>query len=152
MCDIDYLSTSQVNDPKTLARYIQQQTGTPWATLQDMVLLQKKCKVFFSHYPHLSYETLCHVADWAHRRKRRFSNVWKVVDAFRYAYQDGSLPEVDARVPDHKLEEQISEALNVETDSDWRMQLIATRSEKTRREVFSNWQTNRQPQLVGVGM
>lgn len=148
---LDYLSVNEVNDPVTLSRYIEQQTGTPWATYQDMALLRKKCKEFFKRYPYLDYSTLCHVADWAHRRKRRYSNVWKIVDSFRYAYEDGALPEVNHRrhnEPD--LENGIEEALLIETDRRWRTMLIATDNIKVRKEVLENWRIQRQPLLTAA--
>lgn len=145
---IDYMTTSKVDSPEKLCDYICQTTGTPWATLKDQFTMRKKCNQFFTQYPHLDYSTLCHVADWCQRRRRRYSHVWKVVDAFRYAYEDGALPEVDRRVlPNLDIESQIVEALNVETDKVWRMRLIGTDGQRFRKEVLEDWLTMREPKL-----
>lgn len=149
MGELDYVEINQVNDPDVLARYIQQKTGTPWPTWKDRAILRKKCKEFFEHYPHLDYRTLCHVADWCARKKRRFSNVWKVIDAFRFAYEDGALPEVDrGRIADKSTDERIQEALEVETDSMWRSMLIGTQDVNVRKEVLEQWLESRKPLLT----
>lgn len=146
---IDFVSIDQVDNPDLLIRYICQRTGTPWATGKDIAIVRKKCKEFFLQYPHCDYSTLCRVADWAARRKRRYSNVWKVIDAFRYAYEDGALPEVDRKVrKDPLLEEEISGALEVETDRVWRMRLLATDDVNSRKEVLDAWMQMRKPVLV----
>lgn len=149
MGSLDLVSTGEVTNPDLLARYICQTTGTPWASIKDLCVMKKKCKEFFQHYPHLDYSTLCHVADWAQRRKKRYSHVWKVVDAFRYAYEDGALPEVDNKIQcDAEVEEGIERALEVETDGVWRTQLIATQSVRARKEVLEDWIQMRKPRLV----
>lgn len=146
---LDYLSTPDVHNSETLATYIEQQTGTPWATNQDRLILKKKCNEFFQRYPYLDYEALCHLTDWCHRRRRRFSNVWKVLDQFRYAYEDGALPEVNTRRRvDPQLEQDIEEALSLETDSEWRAMISGTPNLKVRKEVLENWRIKRRPLLV----
>lgn len=145
---IDSVTIKQVDSPEKLTDYICQTTGTPWATIKDQVLMRKKCNEFFERYPHLDYSTLCHVADWCKRRRRRYSHAWKVVDAFRYAYEDGALPEVDQRVrPEPEVESGIEEALEMETDRIWRMRLIGTDGQKFRREVLEDWLVKRKPKL-----
>lgn len=148
MCDIDYVSIIDVKDPVLLARYIEQRVGTPWATAKDVAILRKKCKEFFEHYPHLTYGALCHAADWAHKKKKRLSHVWKVVDMFRYAYEDGFVPEADRTEIESPIAMAIDEALAVETDDIWRTRLIATDDAKVRKEVLDRWQTTRRPQLL----
>jgi hypothetical protein len=150
MCDIDYVSIGEVQDANALARYIEQRTGAPWASIKDMSILRKKCKEFFEHYPHCDWTTLCHVADWCQRKRKRYSHVWKVVDAFRYAYEDGALPEVDQGYRNRNLEREIADALEQETDRLWRMRLIGTRGIDARKEVLQSWRMKREPQLVGL--
>ena len=146
---IDYVSIEQVDSPDLLTRYICQTTGTPWASGRDIGIVRKKCKEFFEQYPYLDYSALCHVADWVARRKKRYSHVWKVIDAFRYAYEDGALPEVDRRTkPDPQIEEEIDRALEVETDRVWRMRLIGTEDVNSRKEVLDAWLTMRKPVLL----
>lgn len=149
MGGLDYLTSSDVTDADSLCTYIEQQTGTPWATYKDKMVLKKKCKEFFVRYPYLDYSTLCHVTDWCKRNKRRYSNVWKVIDQYRYAYQAGALPEVnDRRFLEPDMEKAIEEALQVETDLNWRMMLVRTQNLTVRKEVLDNWRIQRQPLLM----
>lgn len=150
MCEMDYVTIGQVNDAQTLARYIEQTTGTPWATLQDIILLKKKSKEFFTRYPYLDYSTLCHIADWCQRKRRRYSNVWKVIDSFRYAYEDGALPEIDMARQDPILEHNICVAVEKEPDQLWRMKLMGERGIDARKELLDNWRRTREPMLAGM--
>lgn len=151
MSALDYLTPEQVTTSDLLCTYIEQQTGTPWSSGKDIALFRKKCKEFFEHYPYLDYQSLVHVADWCRRTKRRYSHTWKVVDAFRYAYADGALPEVDhRRHVDPNMEAEIEEAITLETDDTWKRQLICTQNVQTRKEVLDNWRTHRKPLLTAV--
>jgi len=143
----ELLAEGDVHDPEGLARYIQQITGTPWPTLEDMILLKKKCKEFFELYPHVDYVTLCHVANWAKRKKKRFSNVWKCVDAYRWAWEDGAIPEI-ANNCDRQTERLIGDALSVETDELWRNALISTEDGNVRKDLVERWLIRRKPVVM----
>lgn len=125
------------------ANYVQQKIGVPWPTLQDMKILRGKIKEFFSHYPKATFHTLCRIVDWARARRRRFDRVWKVVEAFRLAWVDGALPELNPSDRDDSVEARIAAALEAETDQVWRQWLIGAEGTKARREVVEDWEDQR---------
>lgn len=149
MCDVDYLSIADVQDPKTLARYISQRTGVPYPNNSEMMILRKKVKDFFVQHPHLNYSTLCRVADWSVRKRRRFGNAWRVVEAWKWAYEQGAIPEVDEqRHADPKTDRAICEVLAIEKDPAWRLRFQGTQDRRIRRELLKKWTQTRQPQLL----
>lgn len=148
MCDIDYLSITEVSDPITLSRYIQQRTGAPAPTIKEMVMFRKKVSAFFVSYPHLGYPTLCRVADWASRNRRRYATVWHCVNDWKYAYARGAIPEIDdQKHADPKTDQAIGEVLAMEQDPTWRLRFMGTQDRTIRRELLKTWTQTRQPQL-----
>lgn len=135
---------SDAPDPvAAFAEYAQQKLGVPWPTANDMRILRKKVTEFFGHYPRLTITTLCRVVDWAKSRRRRFDRVWKVVEAFRYAYKDGFLPELDPAGRDEDVETRIAAALAVETDPNWRRWLIVADGVTARTKTITDWEHER---------
>lgn len=138
----DKVATAQ--DPVlAFAEYAQQTLGVPWPTIADLKILRLKINEFFEHYPRLNYFTLCRVVTWAKARHRRFKRVWCVVEAFRDAYLDGALPELDPNHSEASVEERITAALQVETSQAWRRILIGAQGTTTRREMLAKWETER---------
>jgi hypothetical protein len=123
------------------AEYVQQKLGVPWPTAKDMNILRSKIKEFFGHYPKLTYFTLCRIVEWARARHRRYDRVWKVIDAFRYAWKDGALPELDPDRAETTVEERITAALTVETNPMWRRCLIGAAGVEARRRIIDEWET-----------
>lgn len=144
-----YIGTVDVTNVETYAQYVQQTTGTPWPSIADMSVLRKKTDEFFMAYPHCDWVTLCHVADWAKRRRRRYASVWRVLAAFPYAWEDGAIPEL-YRITDQTTEAGITEALTIETDYVWRRVLSCTEDGNKRKELLDQWLTTRKPTLVGA--
>ena len=142
-----YLAAADVTDAATFAQFAQQNLGTPWATKKDMVLLTKRSNDFFAHYPHCQWDTLCRVVMWAKRKRKRFAYVWQTVDAFRWAWQDGAIPELE-RTVDDAVEDRIKEALTIETTKYWLSLLVGTENRNQRRELIEEWEQERKPQLL----
>lgn len=132
-------------DPvNAFAEFAQQRLGVPWPTQRDMAILRKKIGEFFDHYPRLTFHTLCRVVEWARQRRWRFDRVWKVIDAFRRAWTDGAIPELDpAQQRDERLDASIAQALESETDPVWRRWLIGAEGEDARRKVLEDWRAER---------
>lgn len=147
-----YLSTSQVNDAKTFARYCQQEVGIPYATQANMVILRRHIKGFFEHYPQADYRTLCKLIDWAKARNKRFTAPHILVTAFRSAWKDGFLPELDPKRQniDEQLEEKINKALEIETLPFWRMRLFGATGIEARRNVYTDWKDWKRKQFEHV--
>lgn len=125
------------------AEYAQQKLGVPWPTQKDLAILRHKITEFFTHYPKLTYYTLCRVVEWARSRHRRYDRVWKVIDAFRYAWTDGVLPELDPNQTDDTVEARINAALIVETSPTWRRHLLGATGASARRQIIEEWEAKK---------
>lgn len=133
-------------DPaKAFAEYAQQSLGVPWPSYKDLILLRKKAKEFFEHYPDADWRTLCRVVTWAANRKRRYARVWALVDDFRRAYRDGALPELSPGVvrQSASVQEMVDDALKVETDEVWRRRLLLADGRMQQEEVLAAWRRER---------
>lgn len=132
-------------DPaEAFAGYCEQVAGTPYPTATEMRVLRKKANLFFEQYPQCDWVTLCAVARWTVSRRRRFARVSQIVDQYRYAFEKGAIPELDARnAVDPHLESQITAALFDESDPVWRRRLLLAQSQVDRREVYSMWWNER---------
>ena len=139
------LTPDDVHDAKTFATYCQQTLGIPYPRQQDIRYLHKSLREFFEHYPQADYYTLCRIVEWAKAKKKRYAHVNKLVYAFRYAYADGFLPELDpnSEPVDEQLEELIEAALKEETDDEWRRRLMIARGVTARTEVYQAWKQHR---------
>lgn len=142
---VGMIKPEDVNDAKSFAAYAQQKLGTPYPTGKSISILKKSINEFFEHHPQADYFTLCRVVEWAKAKKKRYPYANQLVYAFRYAYADGYLPELDpnAEIVDEDLEEQIEAALRDETNDEWRRRLITASGITARREVFEAWQKHR---------
>jgi hypothetical protein len=125
------------------AEFVQQKLGVPWPTQKDLAILRKKITEFFEHYPKLTYFTLCRVVEWCRSRHRRYDRVWKVIDAFRYAWTDGVLPELDPDQTDDSVEDRITAALAVETSPTWRRYLLGATGVSARRQIIEEWEAKK---------
>lgn len=125
------------------AEYVQQKLGVPWPTQKDFTILRHKITEFFEHYPKCTYYTLCRVVEWARSRRRRYDRVWKVIDAFRYAWIDGVLPELDPDQTDDNVEARINAALTVETSTWWRRCLLGATGATARRQIIEEWEAKK---------
>lgn len=130
------------------AEYLQQTMGIPWPTIKDMSILRKHTKEFFDHYPNADWYTMCRLANYFRRRKRRFGRVYQVVTEFRDAYRDGALPELDpgyGSASDSQLELNIAEALAGETRPEWVERLIRAEGVEARRGAYELWLQSSSP-------
>lgn len=132
-------------DPvQAYAEYVQQALGVPWPTLKDMMILRRKVKEFFSHYPTLNMFTLCRLVPWAKNRRMRFGRVWAVIECFRDAFKDGAIPELGLDGQrEQPVETRVARALEVETSQTWRRILIGCEGTKTRRLMIDTWERER---------
>lgn len=133
------------DDPAmAFACYCQQIMGTPWPTIKDQVVLRKAAAEFFEYYPHATWHTLCKVALWCKQKKKRCPRVHLVVNAFRDAWADGALPELDANRTDTSLEDKIKALLESgELDEGWRARFARTTGTEARRAAYEDWVNSR---------
>lgn len=135
------MSPQDVVDAKSFANFAQQKLGIPYPTQKSIAVLNKALKEFFAQYPQADYSTMCRLVEWAISKKKRFAHTYSLVYAFRYAYKDGYLPELDPnreRTNDD-LEALIEEALVVEKDPEWRRRFMVAHGVKARGEVYEAW-------------
>lgn len=132
---------ADVHDARTFAEYAHQKLGIPYPTGKSIATLKKSLNEFFEHYPQADYFTMCRVVDWAAHKRKRYAHAYQLVYAFRYAYQDGFLPELDPNreLTDEELEAAINDALTVERDAEWRRRLIIAHGVEARRHVYEEW-------------
>lgn len=134
------LKPKHVVDAKTFAVYTQQRLGVPTPTIANLVILRKRIKGLFAEYPQMDYGSLCKIVEWAKGKRKRYSQTYQVVAAFRYAWKDGYLPELDPKViQDDTLEANIEAALLVETDPELRRKLHVATTIDGRRYAYQYW-------------
>lgn len=137
--DFARVRAEDVTDLDSLQRFIMQQLGVGYVTKNDAVIYRKKMNELFEHYPQANIGTMLKVVEWAKTRRRRFSRLFQVVEAVRYAYEDGYLPELDpGNRPD--LDERINEILREEEDPEWRRRLLTAQGETAKTALLDQWQ------------
>ena len=88
------IDRKDVVDSKTYARYVQQKLGVPYPTVKNLVILNKAIKDIFEEYPHINYDTLCNLVDWAKAKNKKFAETYSLVSMYRYAWKDGFSPQL----------------------------------------------------------
>ena len=134
---LGFVAPEEVSDPASFCRYVCQTIGTPYA-FKDEIVMRRKVREFFEQYPHCSYGTLVRLVQWARSKKKRPARAWYIIDMARYAWADGALPEMDPQNVDLTLETKIRQALESETDPEWRRRLMTAEGDG-RRVVFQQW-------------
>lgn len=112
--------------------------GIPYPTHTHLNKAKKLLGELFEMYPALTWKGLCQLPLWAKARKKRYAHVLQLINSYRFAYQDGYLPEMDIDYVDRDMEAKIQKALEVESDPDWRRRLLNSRG-KARYEVYERW-------------
>lgn len=149
MAFADLLKREDVVTAEKLAEYCQQQTGIPYPTKAAMGKFKKSCNEFFLQYPNTDYRTLCGVVDWAKNNRKRYSDVSRLIMyGMRFAFADGYLTELDPSNREDHIDNLIIEALQLETDPDWRENIMAARSGRARMDVYNQWLKLRKPVLT----
>lgn len=143
---MDFLApirSSDVKDLKSYSCFCQQTLGVPLLRRTDISALQKQTKDIFNQYPRADWQSFVKVAYWARSRNKRFAHLRQLVACWRYALQDGCLPELAFTYEDSDLEAQIIHAVEIEKDKEWVFSLRAAKGPHAQREVFQAWQTAR---------
>lgn len=128
----------QVEDRDSLQQYIEQQLGVGYVTMKDQAIYRRKVKDCFEHDERITWETMVKTVQWAKTRRKRYSRLHQVVEAVRYAYEDGHLPELDNDV-ETLLDQQIREVLQSESDPDWRRKLLVAQGETAKTAMLAMW-------------
>jgi hypothetical protein len=139
----------KVTDADSAEQYIMQQVGIGHVTAKDGAIFRKKVKEMFEHYPTADWQTLVRTAQWAKARRRRFAHLYQLVEAVRYAYEDGYLPELD---PNNQgdVDEQIQSVLRREQDPNWRRRLLVAQGMQAKVAVLEMWQQVHQGEYESV--
>lgn len=134
------VNREDVVDGKTFARYVQQRLGTPYPTVKNLVILNKAIKDFFESYPHVGYDSLCNMVDWAKAKNKKFAETYSLVSVYRYAWKDGFLPELDpVNVESENFQVKEDELLNNETDPYWRNKIISAQTIEAKEQIYNLW-------------
>lgn len=127
-----------------LSNYMEQILGVGFPTQKDLLVLRKRIKEIFQHYPAADYHTLCRLVRYNKSIKRRFSRVYTVMDSFREAMAAGWLPEL-TNATSETAETHIRRILETETDPRWRARLLACRDDSARHHMIECWESSRVP-------
>lgn len=134
---------AECKDPEwAYAAYCCQLMGIPKPTVKDMATMRSKIRALRDEYPNCSWFTLCRLAQWVKRKKRRVSRVFMVVDKFRDAWADGALPELDRQV-DEDVARLILEGLETEERPKWRARLLLASGSEDPRALYEEWLASR---------
>lgn len=132
------MTKEEVKDPKSYANYVQQNIGTPYPTVKQMVILRKNIKSLFDQYPDADYGTLVRLVEWAKAKNKKFAHSYALVASFRYAWKDGYLPELDPN-PTREIDQAIEAALSKETDEEWCRRLAMASGIEVKTEIYEAW-------------
>lgn len=147
----DRISVEEVVDLESFCSYARQVAGVPYPTKANLGAARKEMKQLFEMYPKLTWKAMCQVVLWAKIKKKRYAHIVQLIRSYRWAYQDGFLPELDAVNEDDELTINIESALERETDPEWRRRLSVSRG-PGRKVVYAAWLKFRSaPTTDGVG-
>lgn len=139
------LKPHEVDTPEKLARFCQEQTGIPYPSGAQIATLKKGINEFFLMYPQATYSSLTNIVLWAKANNKRYSQTATLIKGgLRFAFVDGYLPEIDPKYSQKTLDEQLTDAINVEKDPQKKMMLINSWSQ----EALDIWSNNRQKESV----
>lgn len=136
MSYIDILPLNKVCDAQSFAEFARQNLGVPFLR-KDIAVMNLKAQEFFELNPNANWKTLARTAQWCKSKKFRPRHLSAIIGCARHAWADGYLPELDI-TGDEKLEADIVDALQVETDPYWRQVLIASQG-PARLAVYRDW-------------
>lgn len=127
-----------VTDMESAEQYIKQRVGIAYVTVKDSAIFRRKVKELFEHYPGADWQTLVRATEWAKTRRKRFSRLHQFVEAIRFAYEDGYLPELD---PNYQgdVDEQIQGILREEEDPNWRRRLLIAQGMQAKQLAVEQW-------------
>lgn len=135
---LDEVRQADVKNGKSFAAFCQQNFGVPYATIQDIRILNKKAKDLFAKQPGTDWQTLVSVARWCKTKKRRIARVHGYVDQYRWAWADGAIEIADSQDP--AVEAAIGDILAKETDPVWRSRIMRADGTRAKREVIKQWE------------
>lgn len=127
-----------VKDMDSAEQFIKQQIGIGYVTLKDGVIFRKKVTEMFKNYPGSSWQTLVRTTEWAKSRRKRYARLHELVEAVRFAYADGYLPELDAN-NEEKIDAEIRSVLQTEMDPAWRRRLLVAQGMRAKMSVLEDW-------------
>lgn len=133
------ITSDSVCDIDTAKQFVMQQVGIGYVTQKDTAVFRKKVKELFENYPGADWQTIVRTAEWAKARRRRYAHLFQLVEAVRYAYEDGYLPELD-RNNTENIDEQIRDVLRTEDDPAWRRRLMVAQGMQAKMAVLEMWQ------------
>jgi hypothetical protein len=128
-----------VVDMDSAEQFIKQQIGIGYVTQKDGVIFRKKVTDMFKNYPGSSWQTLVRTTEWAKSRRKRYARLHELVEAVRFAYADGYLPELDSNHQED-IDAQIRAVLRVEMDPEWRRRLLVAQGTRAKMSVLADWQ------------
>lgn len=132
------IKAESVKDMDTAEQFIKQRVGIGYVTGKDGAIFRKKVNEMFEHYPSADWQTLVKTAEWAKSRRKRYSRLHELVEAVRFAYADGYLPELDPNTQED-VDAEIRNVLREEEDPRWRRRLMVAQGVQAKTMVLEQW-------------
>lgn len=134
----DRKTAEEVKNIRDFATYAAQEAGIPYPAKKHLYAASSEVEKIFALYPSLNWSSMCKIVDWAKENKKRYPHIMALINGYRYAYADGYLEEL-APNEDDSLETKIEQALEIETDPEWRRRLMVSNG-PGRKIVYAAWQ------------
>jgi hypothetical protein len=125
----------------TFAAYASQELGIPFPSKGDITKANKVAMGLFETHAELDWIGLCGLVDWAKLNRKRFDDIFLLLEAHVEAYWDGYLSQIDPDTQDESvgLDLKIQAALQTEKDPIWRAKLLNTKG-PGRKVVYAAWE------------
>lgn len=134
----ELIQRSEVCSTRTFAEFAAQEAGIPYPAKTHLYAAEKLVKELFAQYPALTWQSLCGLVDWAVAKERRYPHILQLLNAYRYAYADGFIKDVDVN-SNSSLDARIKEILETETDPAWVDRLSKSKG-PGRKVVIAAWE------------
>lgn len=142
MSFIDTMDADEVHDFDSLFRYAQQRYGIV-AHFKVKNQFRTQLNEFLADNPHVGIGIVVKAIDWGKDTHRHINHPMGVLTLVTLARAAGALPELDPRfAAEEQIEEEINDALAVETDDGWRDRLICS-SGAARINALNEWKEER---------
>jgi hypothetical protein len=145
----DFLTVNDVQDGHSLLEFYQQTVGgSKPNSPRQIIRFRGSLREFFQDNPQADWGTLARTVTYMRVNKIR-AYPWNIPHCVPGAWKAGYLPELDpVELCDPNLEGCIADALDEESDVEWRRRLIGAQGVKARRQVYTAWRQGKRDPLA----
>lgn len=136
-----FVERSEVTDIDSLMEYVRQSFGCA-VTTRDIVGFRANAKTFFENNPNLTLDDMVQVVDWCRAKKKRPRTLSGIFHFTKDAFASKVLANRGRSEAD-RLNDEFYEALEAESDPEWREWLMAAPTMAARRQKLDVWKKQR---------